>query len=486
MKIFAFILLGLLSIYHNPAKSTEFADEASLRSAVIMKLLHTVGLQETDLSRIEGEDFNLCVYKSFPTYRNIKKNTAGETLSNRPVAVFNVSSAAEISQCHAIYVGASHSSAIAQTVRVANKERVVVVGESRNAAKLGAHLGMFVGDKNLYEFELNLDSFARIGVFPQAGLIELGTVISSHMVQKAKLMRSLVGYTEWPKPVSASPNLTFCAEYKDFFTEYSRYLFTQKPIQSKTTQFQYLDLSGDEKQQLNKCDILLLNGYKNSRLASTVFAREKRKMLLIGDALGLGDKGVHYNLTLPDDNGGRRFEINLFAFEQTGHLPHYQLLNSALIVQRDIPLFSILLAKAVKYTIWPIDGPAANSPNLCVWRKEDEFESLSFFNVEIRKFNQDMNILNVSDESNLPQCSALLVSNVTFDTAAELSSLQQKYGFLLITNTGDAGKVGAHYNLKVAHKKITLELFEDNMKKAGFKPQKVIMDESVVIGGSLK
>ncbi len=484
MKIFASILLGLLSIHLNALKSAEFADEASLRSAVIMKLLHTVGLKDIDLSRIEGEDFNLCVYKSFPTYRNVKKNTAGESLSNRRVSVHNISDPAEIAQCHAIYIGAFHASTIAQIVKVANRDRVVVVGESRNAAAQGAHIGMFIGDKNLYEYELNLDSFAQIGIFPNTALIEQGTAVSSQMVQKAKLMRSLVGYTEWPKSVSASSSLLFCAEYKDFFTEYSRYLFTQKPIQSKTTQFRYLDLNVDDTRQLNGCDILLLNGYKDSRLASTVFARGERKMLLIGDALGLGDKGVHYNLTLPDDNGGRRFEINLFAFEQTGHLPHYQLLNSALIVQKDLPLFSILLAKVLKYTIWPTGKLEVNVPNLCVWRKEEEFELLAFFNVELRKLYRDINLINVSDAASLPQCNALLVSNISFETATELRALQQQYGFLLITNVGDARQVGAHYNLKFAHKKITLELFEDNMKKAGFKPQKAIMDESVVIGGS--
>lgn len=486
MKKFIFFLFCFSFVELRALSAAETADEQLMRPALLTHLLNDSHWTEEQLDAISSDSFNLCVYKHFPTYRGFSRHLGESEIRQRKTKIIHVSSVDEISKCHAIYVRPKNQSEAANFVKYASDSPGILIGEGRNVASSGFHFGIFIGSNNLFEFDINLDEFARTDHFPSTMLVELGSLVRTEIVQKANLMRSLIGYTKWPKESPLNAELVVCAEKRNSFTEYSRYLLNRKPLKDRNTIFKYLEDKQASENASDNCNVVLFSESSPERFKSLVYNRDVNSILLIGDAEGLGEKGVHYNLQLPEGEGKHRFEMNLLALDQTGHEPHFQLLNSALIVSRDIPRYSQLLTKAVKLTQWPEAEKALKSVNLCLWQADKEYKSLIFFDSEIKKKHQKLKIQSIKKESEIKQCNAMLISDVATQDLGLIQQLQEQYGFLLISNQSNAHQSGAHYNLNVAPKRITLELFEDNLKKSGFIPQKALRDLGVIIGGDIQ
>lgn len=485
MKKFTFLFLLTILMHQNCLMAADSADEQLMRPALTRNLLKHINWTEEQLNGLGSEKFNLCVFKHYPTYRNFTKHLVIPIVDSRAFEIKLLAADDDMAQCHAVFARSSNESEVMALVEAATNLKVILIGEGKEAADLGMHFGMFVGENKLYEFEINLDAFAKTEHAPSSLLYELGSLIQGSIVKKANLMRSLIGYTNWPVDQPLKSELVFCVEENNFFTQYTQYLLQRKPLKERDTQFRYLN-GIDSSEELNACQVVLLSGRNEAQLKSVLFSRASQKILLIGDAAGLGEKGVHYNLILPEGDGTHRFEINLSALAQTGHEPHYQLLNSALIVRRDLPSFSQMLLKTVQFTDWPETAAVSEQTNLCLWRPGDDNHSLAFFDGELKQSLQSLNILEITELEGLAQCKAVFIDKSQIADIKAIQSVQQKHHFLIIASSGNAENSGAHYNLKVAPKAITLELFEDNLKKSGFTPQKILRELGTIVGGKIQ
>ncbi|MCW8878994.1 MAG: YfiR family protein [Kangiellaceae bacterium] len=470
-----FCLVGLSNLGY----SADRADEQVMRPVILQRLLSQINWYQGFLE--QNNTFQLCVYKDFAINRGFSKYLKGLTVSQLPIKVRTINERKAVDSCHAVFLSKPSATEAAWFFNPSNVQKTLIIAEGKGLARKGAHISLYIGKDEFFDFELNLDSFVGSGHIPGASLIELGKVASSPLVQKANLMRSLIGYTDWPEAGPQKEQFNLCTFQTGIFTDFADFILNKKSVKGMSARI--LQIRSIE--QLNQCNGLILQNEDLQILNQIIYQRKSLGILLIGNAKGLGEKGVHYNLIPEENKQNRRFELNLLAMELSGLKPHHQLLSSAQVIKKDFPAFTKLLFDAVNYTDWPNGNDVSQEEKvtLCLYRREIDFQNVEFFLSAIKQGGKKIELELISDQGETGGCNALLLPEIELNGLSEF--VAKNKAVLFITSQQNASAVGVQYNLKVAPKQITLELFESNIRKAGFKPQKILQDLGVIIGGQL-
>ena len=470
-----FCLVGLSKTGY----SADRADEQVMRPVILQRLLSQIGWSPGFFE--QQSSFQLCVYKDFAINRSFTKYLKGLTVNKLPIKVRTINERKAVDSCHAVFLSKPSATEAAWFLNPSNKLKSLIIAEGKGLARKGAHIGLYIGKDEFFDFELNLDAFVSSAHVPSSSLIELGKVATSPLVQKANLMRSLIGYTDWPETNSNKEQFNLCSFQTGIFTDFADFILNKKSVKGLSARI----LPINSIDQLGQCNGLILQEEDLSVLNQIIYQRKSLGILLIGNAKGLGEKGVHYNLMPEENKQNRRFELNLLSMEQSGLKPHHQLLSSAQVIKKDFPTFTKLLFDAVNYTDWPNSEEVEQAQNvtLCLYRRELDFQNVEFFLSAINQGDKKIELKLVSEQAETIACNALLLPEMEVNDLSEFSS--ENKTVLLITSQQNASASGVQYNLKVAPKQITLELFESNIRKAGFKPQKILQELGVIIRGQL-
>ncbi|TQV88991.1 YfiR family protein [Aliikangiella coralliicola] len=478
MKKATLVFICLVGIC-KPAVGVDKANENIARSLIVARLVSQIDWRQEIFAQKSSREFRLCVFDHYPSYGHFSKNLNGLSIRNVPIVVKNMTDRSNAVSCHVVYMNKPSNSEFSWFIKNNAANGALLVAEGRGYADRGAHLGLYIGKSNDFDFELNPDAFVQTQHKPPLEIFSLGKIVNNSTERKTQLMRSLINYTEWPGEIDGP--FVLCSFQSDVFSVYSEFLLNDKSIKGRSVQTSKISKVEDAK----KCHALILGEADEGKLRELVYHRDKLGGLLIGNAQSFGEKGTHYNLVPLQNEQNHRFEINLFAFEQTGHSPHFQLFNSAVVIEKDFPIFTQLLINLIQQTNWPGEEPKLSTVNLCIYRGEKEYDAIRYFLPVFKTRTQKIKLTSIISEDGMKACNAVLFVDIDSDEIAKLFSKSEEKSTLLITSRRDAAEFGIHYNLLVAAKRFTFELFSANLRGAGFVPQKTLIESGVVIGGNL-
>ncbi len=448
-----------------------------MRPVIISRLLNQVRWSPEQLSKASNEKFVYCVTGDYSIYRDFKRYLKGLTIANLLISIEALTEGESADHCHAIFYKSPSKQAAISIVNDYGNSGVVLTGEGRGVAQAGFHISIFVGKDEFFDFELNLDAFqnSEHGIDPS--LFSLGKVVPGEVARRASLMRSLLGYTEWPTDAPLSETFVLCTFEQSLLVDYASFLLESKSIQGKLSNIKQIDKFTVS----DGCNALLVTEAEIEQLKKIALQRKREKILIVAVGERLSENGAHYNLATVDDDTNSRFQVNLLAMNETGHKPHYQLLSSAHIVSFDVPLLSQLFFQMLQLTNVPKQIDTTMPRRVCYWSSQQEFSDVSEYMKLLDRQNH-YQMISVAKLDELDKCFALITHETSSTEQLELERKQKEKGFLYISQNKTSKNIGAHYNIKTEPNRIVLELFDENLGYSGFTPAPLLRSKGILVG----
>lgn len=490
--LFLFIALSISFL----AYSEDGANQDTTRALIVARLLSQISWQEQDFVQKSNQTFKLCSYKSYPAYRNFTNNLKKLSINNLPITTDNIVDQRDVSSCHAIYLNAAVLGELAWFLsnNQSNKVILVVEGSFLSASKgsKGGHINLSLNTQGYFDFEINPDMFIQSKHSPSLGLLKLGKMLTSQTADEINLMRNLINYTTWPdngESINSAEFFQLCASMDSPLINFAEYFLSSRVLKGKKVVINRLSTEDD----VSLCHAFFLGKTEVEKALPLMLARKQSNTLLIGNYVGFGEYGAHYNLQPGNMSNGRRFEINLFAFKLTGHQPKYELLNSAIVIERDFPSLASELTRIAQLTEWPasVASKIKKPVNLCIVQEEELVSGLLPFLV---KHFSKVKILSSSQLEGKgaivsPRCDSLFVAGPLKEVMNHFVKKQNYQEVLLVTSrtkksADEPFNQLQHYSLLLSPNAILLELNLQNMRNTGFSAKTELMQSATVVGGA--
>ena len=479
MKSIAFIVIAVLYI-SGFVHAAEVANQDTTRTLIVARLLGQIDWLESNFAEKSTRSFKLCTFKSFAAYRNFNRNLNGVKINDVPVKIENIVDMDEIANCHAIFVNRNIPIDIDWLVDNNRLNKTLIIAEgsldSQSYAKLGAHINLYLNKRGTFDFELNPDSFVESSHLPRRALLELGQVINNQALRKTNLLRSLINYTEWPQSDLAlvgEDEFRLCSFDNNSFALFAEFYLKEKSL--KGIKVIHRRVSGSA--EISQCHALLIDDRDQHKLPGLALVRRQSNTLLIGNYESLGEKGVHFNLSPATSATAERFEINLHAFELSGHLPYHQLLNSSVVVNRDYPVLANKLVQIIQQTRFPAGAGVNNQKKgklrLCTDLDDDRLATLRLFMSEMAKKNQQAQLELSQLTTNINKCNVIFLDNLVFENVKAFSEMVREQNILVIINEQirslqNASVVQGHFSLLIEPRTISLKIDLELLHQGGF------------------
>ncbi|WP_185964361.1 YfiR/HmsC family protein [Aliikangiella marina] len=486
-KSLIFFSMFLLTI-SGSLSAAEKLDEATARTLIVRQLLSLVDGHIPSADQAEG--YRLCTYRDSFSHNQMMKHLAGVKVDNLPLVILDKQNKKAVGGCNALYVNKPQKGDLDWFRQNGTPQNTLFIINGRDYAEQGFHIGLFLNNRDTFDFELNPEAFEESGFTPRKELLQFGQVLESGLQKRVKLLRNLINFTDWPGTNSdfeTSETFDLCLYRNQSLATFIDYFSRRKPFKSKALNTKLIVSI----EQADGCDAIILNDPEDTDHYRFIADRDKEKKLLIGNDMTTSAAGVHYNL-VAEKSTGRLFEMNLIAFQQTGHSPHFELINSAKLVNTDYPEIARVLDFIIQSTTWPkkqANQLAGEAFNVCVYQQPAFSEYLGFL-LENKASEQESDarkiILKNIEESNLSGCEATLVSEDNWQelTAGEstlISEAAQSLTLLLTEKRLSAP--GIHYQMLIAPKRIKLEINQELLNSIGFKASESLIDFERQSGG---
>ena len=465
--------LGLGTITNASQKGR--LSEKTAKALIVRQMLAAVDwpapLSDLTGNKSAEEDYLLCTFNDKSTLESFIQALENAEINEKKIKLANIRLRQNLSQCNAVYLGKPRIADIQWMQENQLARRTLLIASGRNMAKAGVHIGLFLNRDNTLEIELNADTFYGSELIPKDALIRNSIVLASEVEQKVKLLRTLINYTTWPDDdldFSRDGEFNLC-----FFRNYRLLPYLKLFLGSKSFSGKKLNTKTiAEESDLSACHTVLLHK-ADQTVSGLLSKRALNRVLLIGDDSYFNGKGVHYNLAPGKSVRSSRFEINLTAFGRTGHSPHFGLLNSGALIQKDYAEYSRLLHAIVEQTIWPV-GHALSSDNhldLCVDQDEVLVENLQFFSqpsLGKSSLQKELIIRNLSQPPDAVGCEIIVTADNP--NLSELNNPDNSVNnqVLLISSNKDAKDGSFHFKMNISPKQITLGIDLSALKAMGF------------------
>lgn len=141
---------------------------------------------------------------------------------------------------------------------------------------------------------------------------------------KARILRLLLDYVEWPKDMSDKPIVIGVLDPSPFGNYLSK-VTENVVIQGRPLVLRSLRGSG----RLEGCDVLFIPENADISLNSLLRGLQDKSVLTVADTPGYSQRGVIVNLALRDNR--IRLEVNLGALKKSGIIISPQVLKGATI-----------------------------------------------------------------------------------------------------------------------------------------------------------
>lgn len=170
----AFALAVLLSCGASSAAHAVGADAASVKAAIVYKLLPFVAWPPETW---QGRDaFQLCLFDESAVSAALARYE-GKPVLGRLLAVRRVGEVPEsLRDCHAVMVEEGYPTRLARAVAVARTQAMLVVGEGAGAAARGAMVGM-IAEGGRVGFEINRGALRQSRLNASSNLLRLARSI---------------------------------------------------------------------------------------------------------------------------------------------------------------------------------------------------------------------------------------------------------------------------------------------------------------------
>jgi len=490
VKSFKVILIYLLG-FSGALSAAERLDEDMAKALIVRQLLSLIEGHDNLVKAQQLPAYQLCTYNDRNTAQKLSRHLEGLLIQQKPFNIRNIQQRQDIQTCHAAFINQPKDDDLDWFL--ANQATIntlfIINGETQ--AQKGFHIGLYLNNQKTFDFELNPSVLITSNFTPRKELLQFGKIVGADFKQKINLLRTLINYTEW------SADKHQFAQHKDFqlctLANATLATFIDHFADGKTFKGKKLaNRTIQEASEAESCDAIVINQMANQDAVTLLSQRAEQRVLLIGNNQALGERGVHYNIS-PPNKTQRRFEINLIAFEQTGHSPHFELFNSASVVETDYPELSRTLNNIVQMTEWPgeadnqADNEAQHSPiDFCVFDDPVAQENLQLFLADRKTLvsgtsSKPITARLVSEVAALAQCDAFMVSADPPSQVAEFLEKQTLHPLLLIARNDKQVLEPYHYRLLMAPKRISFELNLEQLKAGGFKPAKALLDLGKVI-----
>ncbi len=470
------------------------ANEDLTRALIVIRLINHVQWQQADFSQKSSEEFQLCIFDDSRTYRLFSHNLKGVEINKLSIKVKNISQVEKVSSCHALYIPKPNNNVIEWLIDNNAQNKTVLVTEKKGHGDKGAHFNINLDEEGFFDFEFNPDAFENSSHDIAAELLTLGKVIRGNVALKTKTLRTLINNTEWPQGKVITSEFKLCAYPNNAFATFAEYFLRDSDLAGKKVKLIKLspsNLFG----QLTKCNALLLGENDKVRLNWLMEQRKELGILIISNALNSENNGAHYSLKFHNDIQSRRFAINLIAFGITGHIPNYQLFNSAIMVKNDYPLISELLTQIIEQTQWP-EGTVFTSTkegarllSFCNYQSDVDLLNLRYFLPDKLPNNQQVVYKEFKDLSLNNKCDVIFSGSLSKGSDNYLFIKKKYPKALLVTNQLSAIEKTAnqsliHFNLSLKPKIITIEAFLNNIKNSRFNLDKKLFNSVEIVGGN--
>lgn len=475
----------LALFYSGSCLAVEGIDEDMAEALIVRQLIGLIDWQQ-DMDKKSPDHLNVCSYRNETGFRLLKQLFKGEQKSQTQLSIQHVVERENVADCQVVFINKPEESDLIWFLEQQVPRQTLFILRGKQQAIQGFHFGIYLNNQDTFDLELNPDAFVDSRFNLNSKLLTLSKVLKSSIGRKVSLLRSLINYTEWPGVKNNFTNqstFNLCSWRNKPLTTFFDYYAGNKSF--KNRKLNAVTISSSE--QANSCDAIVIGSAIDSHSISLLRERKQQKVLLIGNWGRLGEKGVHYNLNPLANETSRRFEMNLVAFDETGHSPHYELYNSAIVVEKDLPEFLSTITNIIELTSWPNELEQASEMSqveLCVYEDPQLYESLQLFLVDWEASlpaKKTISTRLVLDKSQLSRCQALLVSN----TNLELSAMpeEQKSPILIIVNKAIERPNPFHYRVIASPKRVTFELNLEKLEKNGFRPAKSLLGLGKVITG---
>ena len=485
MKRVILIFVGLICV-NTATIATEVADRDTTRTLIVARLLNQIAWP----AQKQPDQFTLCTYKNIKAFRSFSRTLRGFRIADSPITVSNIADYAKAKNCDAVFLVEPSDNIIERFVKNSTSHGAVMVAQGKGYADKGVHLNLYLNKEGNFEFEINPDSFILSLHTPTQALLELGRLVDNKADDEASLMRYLINFTEWPEAeISLKENERFqlCAFENNVFAAFANHFLSGKRLKGKALSLRVLN----SEQVPETCQALLLDNNDRNRLITLMPQRDKMDTLLVGRAPELAEKGVHYNLNSNFSSGQRRFDINLFAFELSGHLPDFGLLNSANVVKIDYPILSQRLTEIAQNIVWPEGYSLNDTPSgrkekrpisLCVVGKTDDIEQLSFFAGASLATREAQFSLSQNNSDN-GYCDLIYFDNASTPDILQIINNRQYEHAVYISSQQHPDKLPTDFNLLIDSRNILLQLNHKIIKKHGLSLKKRLLDSASILRG---
>lgn len=481
LKFVFFVLL----LFSESNFAADGLHEDMTKALIVRQLVGLIDWQHAMFDQKPSKQFKICSFRDEAAFQLLNNFLKGESINQKTLQIKNVVNHENVASCHAIFINTPDNSDLSWFVNNRVPQQTLFIVRGKRQARKGFHFGIYLNNQNSFDLELNPDAFihSRFMIGPE--LLQLAKVLTSSLESKISLLRSLINYTDWPgsqRQFTDKKIFNLCSWQNKSLAMFLDYYARNKSF--KNRKLNVLTIS--ESKQASSCDAIVIDRPIDSDSISLLSERNQQKVLLIGNFDQLGEKGVHYNLNPLGTGQNRRFEMNLVAFDKTGHSPHFELFNSAIVVEKDLPEYSRIIANIIEFTAWPngIEASASeNNIDLCVYRDPQLFDNVRLFIAEREAHDKPRKSITtklIFDELQLNQCQAFLVSGANeIEHPPVLVSDENR--ILMISSKTSQDPQPFHYRVLTAPKRVTFEFDLDKLRSNGFRPSQSLLSLGKVI-----
>jgi hypothetical protein len=174
-KTLFILLLPLLLLTQGAAVKMDQAEEAGAKIKAIYIYNFTKYIEWP--TEYKDGNFVIGVYgTNIPLLNELGKMATSKMVGAQKMEIKNVSSAAEASQCHIIYILNDNSSQLADVIGKVKGKSILIVTDKSGMAKLGAGISFSVVD-NKQKIELNRSNIERYKLKVASTLVDMAVQI---------------------------------------------------------------------------------------------------------------------------------------------------------------------------------------------------------------------------------------------------------------------------------------------------------------------
>ncbi len=480
------LFIGLLCFCASSKAQNEL-DVGLGKSLFIRQFLAEIDWRIETTQQKQFNEFRLCTFRDSVNYHYFSKhlNKLRVEVQGKALRISNFTQERQLSRCHAIFLSDDSQKVFNWENAESTVAKALIIVEGQNQVGKGAHIGLFLNQQQTFNYELNPDRFIQSIFVPSPALLQYAQLSKSKIAAKIELLRQLVNFTEWPEsalPFSAEKPFVLCTFKQPVLNEFLGHFIGNKTIQGGSVKNQAVD-NIDE---IKGCDTVFIGNDYSQTLIKALINRAEMKALLVGNAPQLGEKGVHYNLEPTQSTSSQRFEINLMAFAQTGHTPRFELLNSAVLIEKDYPELAKTLNQIIQQTRWPKKGKVSEEQakiTVCLSQQDELLQSFLQKSTEnallektLKTKIKKINFSQLSMKQRNGQCDVVVLNALTKESSLQNMALENVKDKLLVVSSYEKNiKAPFHYRVFLSPRKIELEFDLDFLNASGFLPSETLL-----------